>query len=150
MEEREWCDYFIWSETGDYFLQRVTRDPKTCALWNKIKSKLIHFWEQDLLPELADSRLERKLKPRLPEYRQLAIKVAIAMIVKIFIMEAQEILEQVVMQFVREQTPPPKRRRLEAGAEPERVSRDATQIPPATRRPSRARPTAIPAQQPSM
>ncbi|ODM89856.1 hypothetical protein Ocin01_16826 [Orchesella cincta] len=73
--ERQWCDYFIWSETGDHFLQRVIRDSKTTALWNRIKSKLIHFWELDLLPELADSRLERKLKPRLPEYRQLAIKV---------------------------------------------------------------------------
>ncbi|ODM91394.1 Chromosome-anchoring protein RacA [Orchesella cincta] len=72
--ERQWCDYFIWSPTGDYFLQRVTRE-STSALWDKMKPKLIRFWEHELLPELADSRLERKLKPRIPEYRALAMKV---------------------------------------------------------------------------
>jgi len=71
---RQFCDYFIWSSRGEYFLERVSKSPANDAPWKKLKTKLVHFWENDVLPELADSRLERKLKPRIPQYRLDAMK----------------------------------------------------------------------------
>ncbi|ODM88696.1 hypothetical protein Ocin01_17987 [Orchesella cincta] len=108
-----------------------------------MKSKLIHFWEQDLLPELADSRLERKLKPRLPEYRQLAIK------------GKEERLGQKHLHGG-SRNPGASGNGVCAGADTPteekevggrnragKISRDARENPRRRRRPSRGRPTAI-------
>ncbi len=69
---RLWCDYFIWSEHG-HFLQRIHRNKETDKLWKKMEEKLVKFWENDLAPELVDSRMERGWSQyRCPQYREAA------------------------------------------------------------------------------
>jgi hypothetical protein len=67
---RKWCDYFIWSEHG-HFIQRVHRNDETDKLWSKMEKKLVKFWEDDLAPEIVDSRMERGWSQyRCPQYRE--------------------------------------------------------------------------------
>ncbi len=71
---RQWCDYFVWSEHG-HFMERVFRTPETDILWSKMERKLEKFWDENVAPELVDSRFERGYSEyRCPQSRENARK----------------------------------------------------------------------------
>ena len=61
---RQWCDFFVWTPKGHY-LERISRDSSTDKLWKEMKMNMEFFWDNDLAPELVDSRFDRGYK----EYR---------------------------------------------------------------------------------
>jgi len=82
----QWCDFCIWTQgpldpeglmplhpQGFLLKIRVLKE-ETDGLWKKMLPKLLRFWEQDMAPELVDSRRCRRLGYRQPEYRNNAIK----------------------------------------------------------------------------
>lgn len=71
---RQWCDYFVWSEHG-HFIERINRTAETDALWTKMERKMEKFWEEDVAPELVDSRFERGYNQyKCPQSRENARK----------------------------------------------------------------------------
>ncbi len=69
---RVYCDYFVWTPMG-HFTERIYREEAE-SVWVKMMPKLCKFWEEDLAPELVDSRLARGFKEcRIPAYRKLAM-----------------------------------------------------------------------------
>lgn len=70
---RQWCDFFVWTPVG-YHLERITRNDDTDKLWEIMQLNMEYFWENDLAPELVDSRFERGFNNyRCPESRKDAV-----------------------------------------------------------------------------
>jgi len=62
--EKQFCDFIVYTEK-DFFIERFTLDKD---LWeNVMLPKLTWFYEECLLPELLDSRIQRGMKVRTPE-----------------------------------------------------------------------------------
>jgi hypothetical protein len=72
--DRQWCDYFIWTPKGHH-VERIHRNEETDKEWTKMKGNMEFFWENDLAPELVDSRFERGYNEyRYPSCRHDAVQ----------------------------------------------------------------------------
>ncbi|OXA47309.1 hypothetical protein Fcan01_17579 [Folsomia candida] len=70
---RQWCDFFVWTPVG-YHLERISRSNDTDKLWETMKINMEYFWDNDLAPELVDSRFDRGYTEyRCPESRKDAV-----------------------------------------------------------------------------
>ncbi|XP_035701221.1 uncharacterized protein LOC118433411 [Folsomia candida] len=70
---RQWCDFFVWTPVG-YHLEKIYRTDDTDQLWEVMKINMEYFWENDLAPELVDSRFDRGYTEyRCPESRKDAV-----------------------------------------------------------------------------
>jgi len=70
---RTWCDFFIWTPKG-HFIERIFKNVATEKQWVKMKKNMEYFWENDLAPELVDSRFARGYNTyRHPPSRQGAV-----------------------------------------------------------------------------
>lgn len=52
---RKWCDFFVWTLKGQS-IERIHFDED---LWNKVMSKLTHFYVSAVVPELFTERVKR-------------------------------------------------------------------------------------------
>lgn len=57
---------------GDY-LERIEKE-EALNVWKLMEPKLRRFWEEDMSPEIIDSRINRGFKCRMPAYRLEALK----------------------------------------------------------------------------
>ncbi|XP_063217698.1 uncharacterized protein LOC134540509 [Bacillus rossius redtenbacheri] len=62
---RKWCDFVVWTTKG-ISIERIVRDD--CFWLEKMESKLLRFFNNCLLPELADPCRPRGQPIREPEY----------------------------------------------------------------------------------
>jgi hypothetical protein len=84
---RDWCDFIVWTQgptdptnvttpyhhlAGHIIVTRVFRED-CLDIWIKLQAKLTVFWYNDLAPEIVDSRFDRSMGYRQPEYRLKAI-----------------------------------------------------------------------------
>jgi hypothetical protein len=90
VSQREWCDFVVWTQgpsdsednsqfanpKGTIIITRIFRTD-TNDVWLTMSQKLIRFWEEDLAPEIVDSRRARRDGYRQPLYRLNAINQAI-------------------------------------------------------------------------
>ena len=53
--KREWCDFVVWTPKG-LSVERIVADQE---FWERIKPKLVQFYKQAVLPELAFPRFQR-------------------------------------------------------------------------------------------
>lgn len=86
VSERKWCDFVVWTQGPSLpgAGREVPVDPrgfiitihveraKTIGIWNKMITKLLRFYRDDLAPELVDSRFYRNMPYKQPEYRMIA------------------------------------------------------------------------------
>lgn len=68
--QREWCDFVVYTAANELFVERIYKDD---AFWNtSMVPKLTRFYEECILPEIADSRVIRQLRIRDPDYIVMA------------------------------------------------------------------------------
>lgn len=60
--KRYWCDFVVWSPKG-MTVERINADSR---FWETIKNKLVDFYKQAILPELANPRVPRGQSIREP------------------------------------------------------------------------------------
>lgn len=91
---RDFCDVVVWTQggttsdatqeeipivpEGHILIIRVMRNDETLKVWERMREKLTIFFNEDLGPEIVDSRYERNLGYRQPPYRFAAIEAAAA------------------------------------------------------------------------
>ena len=71
--EKDYCDFFVYHTDpgGDahVFQQRVIADEEKKKEWDRMKSKLLRFYELDMGPEIVDP-IVKLGGVRTPEYRR--------------------------------------------------------------------------------
>lgn len=65
---RKWVDFVVWTRGGIY-VERIERSDETLNHWKKIVEKCERFWNDELAPEIENSRWDRGLEYRVPSYR---------------------------------------------------------------------------------
>ncbi len=55
---KSWCDFVVWTPSFLH-IERIYKGTETQTLWNQITPILISFWENELAPEIVDSRAAR-------------------------------------------------------------------------------------------
>lgn len=95
--DRDWCDFVIWTQgplkpvagtssstvittskefeipDGKLLVIRINRSDDTQKRWTSIIDKLKKFYMEDFAPEIVDSRYQRNMGYRQPDYRLRAI-----------------------------------------------------------------------------
>lgn len=56
--KKSWCDFVVWTPTFLH-IERIHRNADTEKLWDTISPILATFWEEELAPEIVDSRVDR-------------------------------------------------------------------------------------------
>lgn len=71
--EKQWCDFVVWSNKG-IWVQQIFRDHETLREWQRMIPILTRFYENELAPEILDSRFHRSMDYRIPDYKKLLAK----------------------------------------------------------------------------